>query len=94
MANDKFERLPEAEENAVAAKKKAKGGGIKALGKRIGRWFREMRSELKKVVWPTRKQTLNNCLVSIAIMVAAGVVLWAFDQLAVLCVQALISIGA
>ena len=24
--------------------------------KRIGKWFREMRSELKKVIWPTAPQ--------------------------------------
>jgi len=61
--------------------------------KRIGKWFREMKSELKKVVWPTRKQTLNNVIVAVVVMVIAGVVIWAFDQLAYLIVQSLISIG-
>ena len=61
--------------------------------KRIGRWLREMKSELKKVVWPTRKQTLNNVIVAVVVMVIAGVVIWAFDQLAYLIVQSLISIG-
>ena len=39
---------------AVTAVKKddAKPGFFK----RAGKWFREMKSELKKVVWPTRKQ--------------------------------------
>jgi len=61
--------------------------------KRTARWFREMKSELKKVVWPTRKQTLNNVIVAVVVMVIAGVVIWAFDQLAYLIVQSLISIG-
>ena len=61
--------------------------------KRTARWFREMKSELKKVVWPTRKQTLNNVIVAVVVMVLAGVVIWAFDQLAYLIVQSLISIG-
>ena len=30
--------------------------------KRVAKWFREMRSELKKVVWPTGKQLSNNTL--------------------------------
>ena len=30
----------------------------KNVKKDRGRWFREMRSELKKVVWPTGKQTI------------------------------------
>ena len=61
--------------------------------KRTARWFRGMKSELKKVVWPTRKQTLNNVIVAVVVMVIAGVVIWAFDQLAYLIVQSLISIG-
>ena len=61
--------------------------------KRTARWFREMKSELKKVVWPTGKQTLNNVIVAVVVMVIAGVVIWAFDQLAYLIVQSLISIG-
>ena len=37
---------------AKAEKKDAKPGFFQ----RIARWFREMKSELKKVVWPTPKQ--------------------------------------
>ena len=47
---------------------------------RIGKWFREMRSELKKVVWPTPKQILNNTIISLVVMVAAAIVIWAIDQ--------------
>ena len=63
------------------------------VGKRTARWFREMKSELKKVVWPTRKQTLNNVIVAVVVMVLAGIVIWAFDQVAYLIVQSLIKIG-
>ena len=59
----------------------------------IKRWFREMKSELKKVVWPTRKQVTKNTIVAVTVMVASGIVLWAFDQIAMLVVQTLISIG-
>jgi preprotein translocase subunit SecE len=51
-------------------------------GKRVTRWFREMRSELKKVVWPTRKQLTNNMLIAIVMMLISGVVIGAFDYLA------------
>ena len=47
---------------------------------RFARWFREMRSELKKVVWPTPKQIVNNTLVSLSVMVASAIVIWALDQ--------------
>lgn len=51
-------------------------------GRRISKWFREMRSELKKVVWPSGKQLLNNTLIVLASVVIVGVVLYAFDSLA------------
>ncbi len=73
--------------------KKDKENVFARAAKRTARWFREMKSELKKVVWPTRKQTLNNVIVAVVVMVLAGVVIWAFDQLAYLIVQSLISIG-
>ena len=74
------------------AKKDKENIFVRAV-KRTARWFREMKSELKKVVWPTRKQTLNNVIVAVVVMVLAGIVIWAFDQLAYLIVQSLISIG-
>ena len=73
--------------------KKEKENVFARAAKRTARWFREMKSELKKVVWPTRKQTLNNVIVAVVVMVLAGIVIWAFDQLAYLIVQSLISIG-
>ncbi|MBR6521478.1 MAG: preprotein translocase subunit SecE [Oscillospiraceae bacterium] len=73
--------------------KKDKENIFARAAKRTARWFREMKSELKKVVWPTRKQTLNNVIVAVVVMVLAGIVIWAFDQLAYLIVQSLISIG-
>ena len=50
--------------------------------KRAAKWFREMKSELKKVVWPTRKDLFNNTLVSVVVMLASAIVLWGFDWLA------------
>ena len=47
---------------------------------RIAKWFREMRSELKKVVWPTPKQIMNNTFVALTVMIAAAIVIWAVDQ--------------
>ena len=61
--------------------------------KRVAKWFREMKSELKKVVWPTGKQLFNNTLVSVVVMVASAIVLWGFDMLASGLVHALINIA-
>ena len=43
------------------------------------RYFRELRSELKKVVWPTPKQVLKNTLIVAACVVFIGVFIWLFD---------------
>ena len=61
--------------------------------KRVAKWFREMKSELKKVVWPTSKQLFNNTLISVIVMVASAIVLWGFDMLASGLVHALINIA-
>ena len=59
----------------------------------ITKWFREMRSELKKVVWPTPKQIVNNTTVALAVMVASAIVIWGIDQVGMQIFQALRSIG-
>ena len=48
----------------------------------ICRYFRELRSELKKVVWPTPKQVLKNTLIVVVCVLVVGVLLWLFDTVA------------
>ena len=57
----------------------------------ICRYFRELRSELKKVVWPTPKQVLKNALVVLACVIVVGVFIWVFDFVASYGINALIS---
>jgi preprotein translocase subunit SecE len=61
--------------------------------KRVGRWFREMKSELKKVIWPTSKQLTKNVGISLGVMVASAIVLWGFDELATMLVNALLTLA-
>ena len=49
---------------------------------RIAKWMRELKSELKKVQWPTGKQTVNNTVIVIACVVVVGIFIWVFDALA------------
>ena len=60
---------------------------------KTGKWFREMRSELKKVVWPTRQVLVRNTCVSVGAMLVSAVVLWGFDELAQLLIKALFTIA-
>ncbi|MDR0489785.1 MAG: preprotein translocase subunit SecE [Oscillospiraceae bacterium] len=71
----------------AVAKKKKRGRN------RIWKWFREMRSELKKVVWPTPKQIVNNTIVALSVMVAAAIVIWALDQVGAQIFQAVRLLG-
>ena len=68
-------------ETSTAAVKKE---DVKKLsfGKRIAKWWREMKSELKKVVWPTPHQIVNNTAVALVVMAASAVVIWGFDWIA------------
>ena len=71
MAEEKNEQTV----SKTPSKRKRRGSN------RFLRWFREMRSELKKVVWPTPKQTINNTLVALSVMAVSAVAVWAIDQI-------------
>ena len=58
---------------ATAQKKKS--------GNKIVRFFKELKSEMKKVVWPSRKQVIKNTLVVIASVIIIGIVIWALDMI-------------
>ena len=58
----------------------------------IRRYFRELRSELKKVVWPTPQQVLKNTLIVGACVLVIGVFIWLFDFIARLGIDGLISL--
>jgi len=55
----------------------------------ICRYFRELRSELKKVVWSTPKQVIKNTLIVIICVLIVGAFIWLFDIVANLGIGAL-----
>ena len=57
---------------------------------KVAKYFRELRSELKKVVWPTYQQVLKNTLVVAACVVVVGLFIWLFDFVAEVGITALI----
>ena len=60
---------------------------------KVGKWFREMKSELKKVIWPTPKALRNNTLISVGMMLISAVVIWGFDTIAQLVVKLIFTLG-
>lgn len=57
-----------------------------------GLWFREMKSELKKVVWPNKQTVLKNTGTVLLCSVVIGACIWVFDFVAVSVVQMILSV--
>ena len=57
---------------------------------KVSKYFRELRSELKKVVWSTPQQVLKNCLIVCLCVLCVGVFIWLFDFVAQVGITALI----
>ena len=87
-----------ANEEKKAAPSQAKGSAVKRTNEkpgffaRVKKWFRDMKSELKKVVWPTPKQCGKNTAVALVVMFTTAIVLWGFDTLAAAAVKALMTL--
>jgi preprotein translocase subunit SecE len=57
-----------------------------------GRWFREMKSELKKIVWPTRATVLKNTGTVLLCSLVVGACIWIFDAVVVNAFQMIITV--
>lgn len=86
MAKNDSKEAAKSKKSAAADKGKKKGG--------VKQYFKELKSELKKVVWPTRKQVQNNTGVVLAVMAAMGIFLFAVDSGLGAAIKALLSIGS
>ena len=89
MAEEKKSNAAPAKAVTAVKKEEAKPGFFQ----RVGKWFREMKSELKKVVWPTPKALRNNTLISVGMMMVSAVVIWGFDQIAQMVVRLIFRLG-
>ena len=58
----------------------------------VCRYFRELRSELKKVVWPSAHQVLKNALVVAGCVLVVGAFICLFDFVANFGIDALLSL--
>ena len=78
MAEQSTKKAGDKAETSSKAKKKPekKKDGLIA---KITRFAKEIRSEIKKIVWPTKKQVLNNTCVVGVVMIAVGGFIWIID---------------
>lgn len=63
--------------------------GIKIRNSVVGKFFRDLIAETKKVVWPSKKQVVNNTLVVLAVCLISGVALFVVDSIFGLLLQLL-----
>ena len=58
------------------------GAKLVSWGKGVGRFFMNMKHELKKVSWPSKKEMINYCLVVFAFMIVMTFIIGLFDYAA------------
>jgi preprotein translocase subunit SecE len=66
------------------AEAKAKSSAGKGLGARVSKFFREVRAEMRKVIWPSRRETGIYTSIVVASIVVVGAAVWLLDTLFVL----------
>ena len=59
--------------------KKTSDKSKKKKQNRIVKWFKDLKSEFKKVVWPSRKKVFNNTFVVLVVLVIASVFVGGLD---------------
>mgnify|MGYP003323714962 CR=1 FL=1 len=62
--------------------KEKKANWFKRAWGAVCKYFRELKSELKKIVWPGAKTVTKNTWVVLVCIVIVGILLWVFDYLA------------
>ena len=68
------DKVEKSEKDAKAGKKKGRG-----LGKRIAKYFRDVKGEFKKIIWPTLPTVVRNTGVTLAMCAVLGLVICVID---------------
>ncbi|MBX9587647.1 MAG: preprotein translocase subunit SecE [Gammaproteobacteria bacterium] len=53
---------------------------LTAQGRHIKEFSKESRIELRKVVWPTRQETMQSTMIVVMMVVITAILLWAIDS--------------
>ena len=67
------------EQKKVEKKAENKPGFFARAGQTVSKWFRDFKSDCKKIVWPSRKHVLNNTLVVIGFAIAVMILVYVLD---------------
>ncbi len=66
-------------EKSAGKSKKTKDKDKKSIFARIAGWFKDLKKEFKKVVWPDRKKVVNNTFVVMVVVVVGSVLVGLID---------------
>jgi preprotein translocase subunit SecE len=64
-----------------------------AVGQQVWQFALDSRMEVRKVVWPTRQETIQATLVVFVMVLIMGILLWLFDMVLIYIVKALTGQG-
>ena len=73
---EKSAKTAKSDKDAKADTAKKKGPG---LGKRIAKYFRDVKGEFKKIIWPTLPTVVRNTGVTLAMCAVLGLVICVID---------------
>ena len=71
-----------------------KGSGKKSWFSRVKQYWKDTAAELKKVVWPSRKQVINNTIVVCVVVLISALVVLLLDFVFGLGMDLLLTAGA
>ena len=86
------ETKPAKAEKTKADKPKAAKEKKPGFFKRLGRFFRDLKAELKKVAWPSGSDTMKKTGIVVVCVIIVGVIVWIFDGIASSVIDALLSL--
>jgi preprotein translocase subunit SecE len=66
-------------DNARTSRLAVLGKKLAGAGNRTVRFFKDIRNELRKVIWPTREQLVKSTISVLAICLLIGAAIWACD---------------
>ena len=67
------------EQKKVEKKAENKPGFFARAGQTVSKWFRDFKSECKKIVWPSKKHVINNTIVVIAVAIVFCILVYVLD---------------
>lgn len=63
------------------------------IGRRFWGFVQDSRGEVRKVVWPTRQETIQTTLIVIVMVIIVGIMLWLLDMFLIWAVRLLTGQG-